>query len=291
MLLQRETSARRHGLVQRMRGTTSAVRAAPPRRVTFGPWPNEVAKNRRSRERAGPRESVGCRPRGLVGQARTTGHDVVTRLGLAPMDDGGDAAGTGAVGTAPASRGIEEPRDIAETIALVDRAFAFVDLCGFTHFLATNGEHAAIDALSRFRSLAHAIAVRRGVMVAKWLGDGAMIVGLDVGPTVATAAELIGRYDGSTLALRGGFAHGQALIVDGDDYIGRPANLAARLCQVARPEELLAVGYDASFLPAWIQVDGVRSVTLPGLGRVRRAQRLGLVDGLDLPDLAADDGS
>ncbi len=229
--------------------------------------------------------------RGLVGQARTTGHDVVTRLGLAPMDDGGDAAGTGAVGTAPASRGIEEPRDIAETIALVDRAFAFVDLCGFTHFLATNGEHAAIDALSRFRSLARAIAVRRGVMVAKWLGDGAMIVGLDVGPTVATAAELIGRYDGSTLALRGGFAHGQALIVDGDDYIGRPANLAARLCQVARPEELLAVGYDASFLPAWIQVDGVRSVTLPGLGRVRRAQRLGLVDGLDLPDLAADDGS
>jgi class 3 adenylate cyclase len=228
---------------------------------------------------------------GLVDQARTTGHGVVTRLGLSPLDDGGDAAGTGAVGTAPAGRGMEEPREIAEGIALVDRAFAFLDLCGFTQFLASYGEHAAIDAISRFRSLARAIAVRRGVMVAKWLGDGAMIVGLDVGPTLATAAELIGRYDGSTLALRGGFAHGQALIVDGDDYIGRPANLAARLCQAARPEELLAVGYDASMLPPWIQVGGVRSVTLPGLGRFRRAQRLTLVDGLALPDLAAGDGS
>jgi class 3 adenylate cyclase len=229
--------------------------------------------------------------RTLVDQARTTGQEMVTRLGLGALDDGGDGAGAGAIGSAPPGRGMEEPGEIAETIALVDRAFAFVDLCGFTRFLASNGEHAAIDALSRFRSLARAIAVRRGVLVAKWLGDGAMIVGLDVGPTVATAAELIGRYDGSTLALRGGFAHGKALIVDGDDYIGRPANLAARLCQVARPEELLAVGYDTSMLPPWIQVDGVRSVTLPGLGRFRRAQRLGLVEGLALPELAAGDGS
>jgi adenylate cyclase len=215
---------------------------------------------------------------------------MVTRLGLSALDDGEDRAGPGAVGTAPARPGMEEPREIAESIALVDRAFAFLDLCGFTQFLASHGEHAAIDAISRFRSLARAIAVRRGVLVAKWLGDGAMIVGLDVGPTVATAAELIGRYDGSTLALRGGFAHGQALIVDGDDYIGRPANLAARLCQVARPEELLAVGYDASMLPPWIRVDAVRSVTLPGLGRFRRAQRLGLVEGLALPELAGADG-
>jgi len=203
-----------------------------------------------------------------------------------------DSAGIGAIGTARRSRGTEEPREIAETIALVDRAFAFVDLCGFTHFIATNGEHAAIDTLTQFRSLARDISVRRGVMVAKWLGDGAMIVGVEVGPTMATAAELIGRYDGSTLALRGGFAHGQALIMDGEDYIGRPANLAARLCQAARPEELLAVGYSASSMPTWVTVLGVRSVTLPGLGRVRGVQSLGLVPDLELPDLIrADSGT
>jgi adenylate cyclase len=225
-------------------------------------------------------------PKGLATRVRDGGQAAVSRRGSPPIIEPDGSAPAGAVGTAPRSRGIEAPREIAESIALVDRAFAFVDLCGFTHFIATQGEYAAIDTLTRFRSLTRDIAVRRGVLVAKWLGDGAMIVGVEVGPTLATAAELIGRYDGSTLALRGGFAHGQALIMDGDDYIGRPTNLAARLCQVARPEELLAVGYAAAVLPSWIKVLGVRSVTLPGLGRVRRVQRLGLVPGLDLPDLA-----
>jgi adenylate cyclase len=224
--------------------------------------------------------------KGLVDHVRDTGHVVAHRFAPASVEGAEGSAPAGAVGTAPSSRGIEAPREIAETIALVDRAFAFVDLCGFTHFIATNGEHASIDALSRFRSLARDIAVRRGVLVSKWLGDGAMIVGVEVGPTLATAAELIGRYDGSTLALRGGFAHGQALIMDGDDYIGRPTNLAARLCQTARPEELLAVGYPAVTLPTWIKVLSIRSVTLPGLGRVRRVQSLGLVPDLELPDLS-----
>jgi len=233
-----------------------------------------------------PREKQTPASKGLVGHVRDTGYEVVTRFAPAPVEPADGSATAGTVGTAPPSRGIEAPREIAQSIALVDRAFAFVDLCGFTRFIAANGEHAAIDTLSRFRSLARDIAVRRGVLVAKWLGDGAMIVGVEVGPTLATAAELIGRYDGSTLALRGGFAHGQALIMDGDDYIGRPTNLAARLCQVARPEELLAVGYPAATLPPWIKVLGIRSVTLPGLGRVRRAQRLGLVPGLELPNLS-----
>ena len=224
-------------------------------------------------------------PKGLVSQVRNAGHEVATRFAPPPVAEPDDSAPAGAVGTAPPSRGIEAPEEIAGSVALVDRAFAFVDLCGFTQFIAINGEHAAIDTLSQFRSLARDIAVRRGVMVAKWLGDGAMIVGVEVGPTLATAAELIGRYDGSTLALRGGFAHGQALIMDGDDYIGRPTNLAARLCQAARPEELLAVGYATALLPPWIKVLGIRSVTLPGLGRVRRAQRLGLVPDLELPEL------
>jgi adenylate cyclase len=222
----------------------------------------------------------------MVDRFRYTGHEIIGRPGVALVEAGSGSARSGAVGTAPPSRGIEAPWEIAETIALVDRAFAFVDLCGFTHFMATNGEHAAIDTLTRFRSLTRDIAVRRGVLVAKWLGDGAMIVGVEVGPTLATAAELIGRYDGSTLALRGGFAHGQALIMDGDDYIGRPTNLASRLCQAAHPEELLAVGYPAASLPTWVRVLGIRSVTLPGLGRIRGAQRLGLVPGLELPDLS-----
>ena len=193
----------------------------------------------------------------------------------------------GAIGTAPSLRGLEAPRDVADAIEPVNRAFAFLDLCGFTAFIATRGEYAAIDAISRFRSLTRDLTVRRGVRVAKWLGDGAMIIGVDVGPAIATAAELIARDDCDPLALRGGVAHGQVLIIDGDDYIGRPVNLAARLCQTASPGELLALGYQASVLPAWITVLGTRDVTLRGLGRLPHVQQLGVLPDVELPALTA----
>jgi class 3 adenylate cyclase len=80
-------------------------------------------------------------------------------------------------------------------------------------------------------------------------------------------------------------AHGKVLMIDGDDYIGHPTNLAARLCQAARPGEVLAIGYGAETLPPWVKVLGTRRVSLPGLGRVGTVQRLGLVPDLDLPTL------
>jgi len=43
----------------------------------------------------------------------------------------------GAIGTAPLLRGLEAPRDVADAIEPVNRAFVFLDLCGFTAFIAT----------------------------------------------------------------------------------------------------------------------------------------------------------
>ena len=223
----------------------------------------------------------------LLQRVRAPGIDAAIRFARLPSRDDDATATGGAIGTAPTSRGVEEPRHVAEAIEPVERAFAFLDLCGFTAFIATHGEHAAVDTLSRFRTLTRELTVRRGVRVGKWLGDGVMIIGVDVGPTIATAAELIARYDGRPLALRGGVAHGKVLIIDGDDYIGRPVNLAARLCQTARPGELLAVGYHASVLPSWITVHGTRSVTLRGIGRLPRVQRLGVAADVELPALTA----
>jgi class 3 adenylate cyclase len=225
--------------------------------------------------------------RPLVRHVRDAGRDLVERLGAVAPSPHADPARHGTVGTAPMVSGTEQPRELADAIPLVERAFAFMDLCGFTKFIATNGEHAAIEALSSFRSLTRELGTRRGVRVAKWLGDGAMLVGVDVGPTIAAAAELIARYEGHSLALRGGLAHGRVLIFDGDDYIGRPTNLAARLCQAARPGELLSVGYPTASLPPWIRVLDTRSVTLQGLGRFRRVQILGLVADLELPTLSS----
>jgi class 3 adenylate cyclase len=121
------------------------------------------------------------------------------------------------------------------------------------------------------------------VRIAKRLGDGVMLVGVEVGPTVASAAELMARWTDDTLALRGGIAHGQVLLYDGDDYIGRPANLAARLCDAASPGELLAYGYTDPMLPAWMHVLGRRSVTLRGFGTLADAQSLAMRPDVDLP--------
>jgi adenylate cyclase len=215
----------------------------------------------------------------LVARARDAAHEWLGRLAPQPSDMSG-VAPVGTVGTGAQANGLEHPNYVSETIPTVARAFIFLDLCGFTSFTASHGEEAAIDQLRTFRSLTREIAARRGVRVDKWLGDGAMIVGVDVGPTIAAAVEIVARYTKQPLALRGGFAHGNVLILDGDDYIGRPINLAARLCESAGPGELLAMGYPAESLAPWIVVQDTRSLTLQGLGRVHGVQRLGVVADL-----------
>jgi adenylate cyclase len=203
------------------------------------------------------------------------------RLVVIGVASGPDSPAILGAGTAAERAGTEDPRLAADATPLVERAFVFVDLCGFTKFMAEHGEHAAIDALTAFHALTREIATRRGVRVAKWLGDGAMLISVDIGPAIAAAAELVARFDRQSLVPRGGVAHGRTLLFEGDDYIGRPVNLAARLCSVARPGELLSVGYPARALPTWIQVRATRDLTLRGLGRVPRVQSLGLVSDLD----------
>lgn len=221
--------------------------------------------------------------------ARDLGRDAMARLRppASPDADPGPAGPAAPEAAAPEERpvGMQDPRELAQAIPLVERAFAFLDICGFTAFTAEHGEHAAISALRRFRTLTREVATRRGVRVAKWLGDGVMLVGVEVGPTIAAATELIARYDVDVLPLRGGVAHGWVLLFEGDDYIGRPANLAARLCDAANPGEVLAVGYGPADLPDWVEVKGTRDVTVHGLGRIRRVQRLGVRPDVELPTL------
>jgi adenylate cyclase len=189
------------------------------------------------------------------------------------------------VGTAPPSQGTEHPHEIAGAQPLVDRSFSFVDLCGFTHFTAEQGEQAAIETLGAFRALVRDIAIRRGVLINKWLGDGVLLVGLDVGPAIAATAELLARHEHQPLAIRAGIAHGHVLIIDGDDYVGRPVNLAARLCQAAQPGELLAINLPADALPVWTQVLGTRDMTIRSVGDLLQVQLLGLAPDVLLPPL------
>lgn len=182
--------------------------------------------------------------------------------------------------------GTERPEDLppAGGPIGVDRTFAFVDLSGFTAFIEDDGIAAAVHVLAMFRLGASEVTARRGVRVAKWLGDGAMIVGVQTGATVAAVAELMARVGATShLQLRAGVARGDVILFQGDDYIGRAVNIAARLCAVAGPGELLATEDVAAEAPDWVIELDARSVELRGVGQVDGVRALCLARDVTLP--------
>jgi adenylate cyclase len=124
----------------------------------------------------------------------------------------------------------------------VVRSFAFVDLSGFTGLTDQEGDERAVEVLTLFRNAVRGVAGFNGVRVAKWLGDGAMIVSIETEPLVEAILEIERRIEegGSVLPLRAGLAAGEVILFEGDDYIGRAVNLAARLCDIAGPQQALA---------------------------------------------------
>jgi len=151
----------------------------------------------------------------------------------------------------------------------VDRTFAFVDLCGFTAFTEQQGSGPATQMLASFRAATRDIASRRGVRIAKWLGDGAMFVGVEAQPVLESFLEIEQRsVEGpGALALRYGVTFGKAILFEGDDYIGSAVNLAARLCDVAAPHEMLVGCELGDYIPPWAEAEPVTPVIVRGFAQ------------------------
>src|SRR3954470_7304748 len=148
----------------------------------------------------------------------------------------------------------------------VPRTFAFVDLSGFTNYTAAFGDDAAGRLLSAFRAIARDVASEHGVRIAKWLGDGCMIVALEQLDCIAFSMELEARSSQvcAPPALRRGIATGHALLFEGDDYIGSAVNMAARLCDVAGPYEVLVPTMQLERLPRGVTANAHEPVELRG---------------------------
>jgi adenylate cyclase len=175
--------------------------------------------------------------------------------------------------------GIEAPPGpwVADEPSTVHRSFAFLDVCGFTKYTAKYGNHQAVRLLRTFRDITRVVASRRGVRIAKWLGDGVMLVGVDAGPVAATAVELSNRIDQEGISLRAGVASGSCLLFEGDDYIGRCVNLASRLSDAAGPGDVLADANTASLAPDWVDVGRPKAHRIHGFGKIEGISSLELI--------------
>lgn len=155
----------------------------------------------------------------------------------------------------------------------VKRAFGFIDLSGFTHYTVANGDDRAVEQLSEFRRIVRATGSATGVRVAKWLGDGAMLVSVDTASLVMAINRIMRAVQGSDieLPLHAGVSDGNVILFEGDDHIGSAVNLAARLADLAKPGQILA-----------------RADLFPGVNRTKAV--IGMVDvaGFDDPIEVAD---
>ena len=149
----------------------------------------------------------------------------------------------------------------------VPRTFVFVDISGFTNFTAENGDDAAGRLLASWRAVTRDVASETGVRIAKWLGDGCMIVAVDQRDAITFALELQKRSGAACapLSIRVGIASGLALLFEGDDYIGTAVNMAARLCDVADPYEVIIPVEQIENLPEGVVVGKHEALTLKGM--------------------------
>lgn len=150
----------------------------------------------------------------------------------------------------------------------VRRTLAFLDLCGFTAFTDSHGDDEAVGVLGQLRAIVREQAERYGVRVTKWLGDGVMLSGVEQGPVIACAADIRDavQRDGR-LDLRGGICRGDVIMFEGDDYIGAAVNVAARLCRLASPGQLLITDSLVAAVPRSLGTVRLGAVTIEGVAR------------------------
>lgn len=149
----------------------------------------------------------------------------------------------------------------------VERWFAFVDLSGFTSFGDEFGDDESVRVLTLFRSAVRKVATDFGVRIAKWLGDGCMLVSVEPGQLVAAVCELEQLTHDLELPLEmhAGMSGGEVILLEGDDYTGRCVNLAARLATVSQRGEVLCTPDLAEFAPEGIPIAPAGMITVAGL--------------------------
>ena len=142
----------------------------------------------------------------------------------------------------PSPLGVGEPSTDGAHI----RTFLIADVRGYTVFTQERGDEAAARLASRFAEVAREAVEARGGTVVELRGDEALAVFDSARQAIRASIELQRRFVDETvadptlpLAVGIGLDAGEAVAV-GDGFRGGALNLAARLCSIAGPAEVLA---------------------------------------------------
>ena len=147
----------------------------------------------------------------------------------------------------------------------VSRTIIFVDLSGFSEYLRNTDDTEAKRVLTHFRRVSRDLASEVGVRIDKFLGDGFMAVSVEQDAGIVFAMELHRRLKEPGKGLR---------LIDGDDYIGEPPNLASRLCDEAHEFGTLIPTDQTRNLPAGVRATPVRDFDLRGFAKLVPVSRL-----------------
>jgi len=127
------------------------------------------------------------------------------------------------------------------------KTFLIADVRGFTRFTHQHGDEAAAELVARFSEIVRSVVEEGHGVVVEFRGDEALAAFDSPRRAIKAAVDLQARFEtetfaepsGVTLPVGIGLDVGEAVPVE-DGYRGNALNLAARLCGLAGPGEVLA---------------------------------------------------
>src|SRR5436309_3476503 len=125
-------------------------------------------------------------------------------------------------------------------MAASTHTFLFADLVGFTALAELEGDDRALEVALMLQRRVRGLLEEHGAEQVKAIGDGLMLRCGNPQAAVSLGLRLVRELadDTSFPLIRIGINTGPALASDGDWY-GRAVNIAARLCAVAPPGEVM----------------------------------------------------
>lgn len=134
------------------------------------------------------------------------------------------------------------------------RTFVIADLRGYTRYTVEHGDEAAAAAATEFAEIVRRVVEQREGRLIELRGDEALVVFDSARQALRSALELQEQGGELPLGIGVGLDSGEAIPV-GEGYRGGALNLAARLCSLAGPGEVLATD---TVLQLARTVDGVK---------------------------------